>query len=259
MVEKVIGEIQQQVQDDTISREEATANEAAASNQSSNSSQNPNPTIGQSSPTFDSTEQKKNVVVYGAVGEKGGTRVTDFETAFRYARQEFGKGMVFTWLGNEYVTNYKEEATETSAVGEIINPQSQADLTQLNNASDFDSNNVDSGGDNNVSPYPNPAQTVNTDYPNNPTPGFSNESETTTTGTTNTTVTNVTIGGDSGFNPQFTFDISGDEEMGYTVDCQMIVDNEDMSADTFFGRATNRKLNIAKQRAKTRALQAYGG
>jgi len=259
VVEKVIAEIQQQVQDDTISREEATANEVAASNQSSNSSQNPNPTIGQASPAFGPSEEKKNVVAYGDVGPKGGTRVTDFETAFRYAREEFGKGMVFTWLGNEYVTNYKEEATETSAVGEIINPQSQADLTQLNNASDFDSNNVDSGGDNNVSPYPNPAQTVNTDYPNTPTPGFSNESETTPQGTTNTTVTNVTIGGDSGFNPRFTFDVTGDEDMGYTVDCQMIVDDQDGSYEKYFGRASNKKLNRAKQQAKTRALQSYGG
>jgi hypothetical protein len=260
VVEKVIAEIQQQVQDDTISREEATANEVAASNQSSNSSQTTEPIIGQASPAFGPSEEKKNVVAYGDVGPKGGTRVTDFETAFRYARQEFGKGMVFTWLGNEYVTNYKEEATETSAVGEIINPQSQADLTQLNNASDFDSNNVDSGGDNNVSPYPNPAQTVNTDYPNTPTPGFSNQSETTPQGTTNTTVINTTIGGDSGFNPRFTFDVrSGNEDTGYTVDCQMIVDDEDGSYEKYFGVGSGRTLNIAKQRAKTNALQSYGG
>ena len=260
VVEKVIAEIQQQVQDDTISREEATANEVAASNQSSNSSQTTEPIIGQSSPAFGPPEEKKNVVSYGDVHLKSGTRVTDFETAFRYARKEFGKGMVFTWLGNDYVTNYKEEATATSPVGEITDPQSQADLTQLNNASDFDSNNVDSGGNNNVSPYPNPAQTVNTDYPNTPTPGFSNQSETTPQGTTNTTVINTTIGGDSGFNPRFTFDVrSGNEDTGYTVDCQMIVDDEDGSYEKYFGVGSGRTLNIAKQRAKTNALQSYGG
>ena len=48
----------------------------------------------------------------------------------------------------------------------------------------FDSNNVDSSGDNNVSPYPN--QAVNTDLPNNQ-PGFSNQSTT----TTNTSVMNI--------------------------------------------------------------------
>ena len=47
------------------------------------------------------------MVVYGDVHLKNGTRVTDFETGLD--REEFGKGMVFTWLGNDYVTNYKEE------------------------------------------------------------------------------------------------------------------------------------------------------
>ena len=261
VVEKVIGEIQQQVQDDVITQEQAAANEQAANQDSTNSGQNPNPVVGTASPTFEPQTEPQNVVSLGdsiSVPGKGTIRVTDFETAFAFARAKYGKGKVFTWKGNDYVTNYKEEG-----YGGITDTQSQADLTQLNNASDFDSNNVnssnvDSSGDNNVSPYPNPAQTVNTDLPNNPTPGFSNQSETTATGTTSTSVMNVTIGGDSGFNPRFTFDVTGDEDMGFTVDCQMIVDDQDGSYEKYFGRASNKKLNIAKQRAKTRALQSYG-
>ena len=39
----------------------------------------------------------------------------------------------------------------------------------------------------------------------------------------------------------------------------MIVDDQDGSYDKYFGRASNKKLNRAKQQAKTRALQSYGG
>ncbi len=256
VVETVIGEIQQQVQDDVITQQQAEANEQVANQDSTNSSQNPNPVLGTASPTFEPQTEPINVVALGdsiSVPGKGTIKVTDFETAFEFARAKYGKGKVFTWKGNDYVTNYKEEG-----YGGITDAQSQADLTQLNNASDFDSNNVDSSGDNNVSQYPNPAQTVNTDLPNNPTPGFSNESETTATGTTSTSTMNVTVGGDSGFDPQFTYEVRGDENIGYTVDCQMIVDDEDGSYDKYFGVGRGKRLNTAKQRSRTAALQSYG-
>ena len=96
---------------------------------------------------------------------------------------------------------------------------------------------MDLGGNNNVSPYPKSKKNCKSiPIIQIPQRNFSNQSETTPQGTTNTSVINTTIGGDSGFNPRFTFDVTGDEDMGYTVDCQMIVDDQDGSYDKYFGR-----------------------